>query len=94
MRKFVRSTHCKPGEFNFNKPKFLFTFDQPLELGSEEWVMGVTSLEVSNAVYKLTQINSPFYFEIDHETVERLWTTPKIFIILTAKTNNEPSSKD
>ena len=48
----VENTLSKPQEtlqFEMNKQKESFSFDIPLEL-HEQWMMGVTSLEVYNTV--------------------------------------------
>ena len=57
---FVENTHSKPQEtleFKMNKQKESFSFDVPLEL-PEQWMMGVTSLEVYNTVYNITEKNN------------------------------------
>ena len=46
-------------EFKMNKQKESFSFDIPLEL-PEQWMMGVTSLEVYNTVYNITERNNKF----------------------------------
>ena len=56
----VENTLSKPREtleFKMNKQKESFSFDIPLEL-PENWTMGVTSLEVYNTVYNLTEKNN------------------------------------
>ena len=56
----VENTLTKPQEtleFKMNKQKESFSFDIPLEL-PEQWIMGVTSLEVYNTVYKITEKNN------------------------------------
>ena len=58
----VENTHSKPQEtleFKMNKQKEAFSFDIPLEL-PEQWRMGVTSLEVYNTVYNITEKNNKF----------------------------------
>ena len=40
-----------------NKQKESFSFDFPLDL-PEQWMMGVTSLEVYNTVYNITEKNN------------------------------------
>ena len=49
-------------EFKMNKQKESCSFDIPLEL-PEKWMMGVTSLEVYNTVYSITEkiINLKFF---------------------------------
>ena len=56
----VENTLSKPQEtleFKMNKRKESFSFDIPLEL-PEQWMMGVTSLEVYNTVYNITEKNN------------------------------------
>ena len=56
----VENTHSKPQEtleFKMNKQKESFSFDIPLEL-PEQWMMGVTCLEVYNTVYNITEKNN------------------------------------
>ena len=56
----VENTLSKPQEnleFKMNKQKESFSFDVPLEL-PEQWMMGVTSLEVYNTVYNITEKNN------------------------------------
>ena len=58
----VENTLSKPQEileFKMNKQKESFSFDVPLEL-PEQWMMGVTSLEVYNTVYNITEKNNKF----------------------------------
>ena len=58
----VENTLSKPQEtldFNMTKQKESFSFDVPLEV-PEQWMMGVTSLEVYNTVCKITPINNKF----------------------------------
>ena len=56
----VENTLSKPQEtleFKMNKQKESFSFDVPLDL-PEQWMMGVTSLEVYNTVYNITEKNN------------------------------------
>ena len=56
----VENTLSKPQEtleFKMNKRKESFSFDIPLDL-PEQWMMGVTSLEVYNTVYNITEKNN------------------------------------
>ena len=56
----VENTHSKPQEileFKKTKQKESFSFDVPLNL-EEKWMMGVTSLEVYNTVYNITEKNN------------------------------------
>ena len=67
-QEIVENTHSKPQEileFKMNKQKESFSFDIPLEL-PEQWMMGVTSLEVNNTVYNITEKNNEIkLFETD-----------------------------
>ena len=59
-QEIVENTHSKPQEtleFKRNKQKESFSFDIPLDL-PEKWMMGVTSLEVYNTVYNITEKNN------------------------------------
>ena len=56
----VENTLSKPQEsleFEMNKQKESFSFDIPLDL-PEQWMMGVTNLEVYNTVYNITEKNN------------------------------------
>ena len=56
-QEIVEDTLSKPQEtleYKMNKQKESFSFDVPLEL-PEKWMMGVTSLEVYNTVYNITE---------------------------------------
>ena len=56
----VENTLSKPQEtleFKMNKQKESFSFDIPLEL-PEQWMMGVTNLEVYNTLYNITEKNN------------------------------------
>ena len=56
----VENTLSKPQEtlvFKMNKQKESFSFDVPLDL-PEQWMMGVTSLEVYITVYNITEKNN------------------------------------
>ena len=59
-QEIVENTHSKPQEtleFKMTKQKESFSFDVPLLL-PERWMMGVTSLEVYNTVYNITEKNN------------------------------------
>ena len=56
-QEIVENTHSKPQEtleFKMTKQKESFSFDVSLLL-PEKWMMGVTSLEVYNTVYNITE---------------------------------------
>ena len=58
----VENTLSKPQEtleIKMNKQKESFSFDIPLDL-PEQWMMGVTSLEVYNTIYNITEKNNKF----------------------------------
>ena len=59
-QEIVKNTHSKPQEtleFKMTKQKESFSIDVSLEL-PEKWMMGVTSLEVYNTVYIITDKNN------------------------------------
>ena len=61
-QEIVENTHSKPQatlEFELTKQKESFSFDVPLDL-PEQWMMGVTSLQVYNTVYNITEKNNKF----------------------------------
>ena len=63
-QEIVENTHSKPQEtleFKMNKQKESFSFDIPLDL-PEKWMMGVTSLEVYNTIYNITEKNNKIKF--------------------------------
>ena len=63
-QEIVENTHSIPQEtleFKMTKQKESFTFDIPLEL-PEQWMMGVTSLEVYNTVYNNTENKNKLSF--------------------------------
>ena len=68
-QEIVENTHSKPQEtleFKMNKQKESFSFDVPLEL-PEQWMMGVTSLDVYNSVYNITNKNNSFQIQLTDE---------------------------
>ena len=70
----VENTLSKPQEtleFRMNKQKEFFSFDVPLEL-PEQWMMGVTRLEVYNTVYNITPINNKFKILLRDEQLRSL----------------------
>ena len=58
-------------EFKMNKQKESFSFDIPLDL-PEQWMMGVTSLEVYNTVYNITEKNNKFKILLKDEPLKSL----------------------
>ena len=80
----VENTLSKPQEtleFKMNKQKESFSFDIPLDL-PEQWMMGVTSLEVINTIYNITEKNNKIkFFETEKMLKEYKFATeliPKI----------------
>ena len=77
-QEIVETTHSKPQEtleFKMNKQKESFSFDIPLDL-PEQWMMGVTSLEVYNTVYNITEKNNKIkLFETDKMLKEYKFAT-------------------
>ena len=70
----VETTLSKPQEtleFKMNKQKVSFPLDIPLEL-PEQWMMGVTSLEVYNTVYNITEKNIKFEIRLTLQDVKPL----------------------
>ena len=56
-QEIVENTHSKPQEtpdFKMTKQKESFLFDGPPQL-NEKWMMGITSLEVYNTIYNITE---------------------------------------
>ena len=73
-QEIVENTHSKPQEsleFKINKQKESFSFDVPLEL-PEQWMMGVTSLEVYNTVYNITEKNNKLQILLKDEQLKSL----------------------
>ena len=73
-QEIVENTHSKPQEtleFKMNKQKEPFSFDIPLEL-PEQWMMGVTSLEVYNTVYNITEKNNNFKILLRKDQIDVL----------------------
>ena len=70
----VENTLSKPQEtleFKMNKQKESFSFDVPLEV-PEQWMMGVTSLEVYNTVYNITEKNNKLKILLKDEQLKSL----------------------
>ena len=70
----VENTLSKPQEtleFKMNIQKESFSFDIPLEL-PEKWMMGVTSLEVYNTVYNITEKNNKLKILLKDEQLKSL----------------------
>ena len=71
-QEIVENTHSKPQEtleFKMNKQKESFSFDVPLIL-NEKWMMGVTSLEVYNTVYNITEKNKKLEILLTKQQLE------------------------
>ena len=70
----VENTLSKPQEtleFKMIKQKESFSFDIPLEL-PEKWMMGVTSLEVYNTVYHITEKNNKLEIHFTRQPLKSL----------------------
>ena len=73
-QEIVENKHSKPQEtleFKMNKQKESFSFDIPLDL-PEQWMMGVTSLEVYNTAYNITEKNNKFKILLKDEQLKSL----------------------
>ena len=73
-QEIVENTHSKPQEtleFKMNKQKESFSFDIPLDL-PEQWMMRVTSLEVYNTVYNITEKNNKLKILLEDEQLKSL----------------------
>ena len=71
---FVENTLSKPQEtldFKMNKQKESFSFDVPLEL-PEQWMMGLTSLEVYNTVCNITGKNNKLKILLNDQQLKSL----------------------
>ena len=70
----VENTLSKPQEtleFKMKKQKETFSFDIPLDL-PEQWMMGVTSLELYNTVYNITEKNNKLKILLKDEQLKSL----------------------
>ena len=70
-QEIVENTHSKPQEtleFKMTKQES-FSFDVSLLL-SEKWMMGVTSLEVYNTVYNITEKNNKLEIRLTKQQLE------------------------
>ena len=73
-QEIVENTHSKPQEtleFKMTKQKEAFSFDVPLIL-NEKWMMGVTSLEVYNTVYNITNSNNKLQIILNDRQLDAL----------------------
>ena len=73
-QEIVENTHSKPQEtleFKMTKQKESFSFDVPLQL-NENWMMGVTSLEVYNTVYNITNSNNKLETVLNDQQLKEL----------------------
>ena len=59
------------------KQKESFSFDVPLEL-PEQWMMGVTSLEVYNSIYNITPINKKLEILLKDEQLKSLYVDTRL----------------
>ena len=80
----VENTHSKPQEtleFKMTKQKESFSFDVPLIL-NEKWMMGVTSLEVYNTVYNITNINNELEIVLNDQQLKELNLDSELLILV------------
>ena len=73
-QEIVENTQSKPQEtleFEMTKQKKSFSFDVPLNL-EEKWMMGVTSLEVYNTVYNITEKNNKLQILLKYKQLDAL----------------------
>ena len=93
----LENTHSKPQEtleFKMKKQDESFSFDIPLEL-PEKWMMGVTSLEVYNTVYNITEKNNKFLIELDPELMSKISEIKlKPIFLFIEKQSQSPIPKD
>ena len=91
----VENTLSKPQEtleFKMNKQKESFSFDVSLEL-PEQLMMGVTSLEVYNSVYNITNKNNSFQIQLTDEQLNGIDTKLAMNIEYLHKTNQPDFNK-
>ena len=94
-QEIVENTHSKPQEtleFKMNKQKESFSFDVPLEL-PEQRMMGVTSLEVYNSVFNITNKNNSFQIQLTDEQLNGIDTNFAMNIEYLHKTNQADFNK-
>ena len=83
-QEIVEKTHSKPQEtleFKMTKQKESFSFDVPLEL-PEKWMMGVTSLEVYNTVYNITNSNNKLEIILNDQQLKELNLDSELLVFL------------
>ena len=83
-QEIVENTHSKPQEtleFKMTKQKESFSFDVPLEL-PEKWMMGVTSLEVYNTVYNITNSNNKLEIVLNDQQLKELSLDSEILVFV------------
>ena len=73
-QEIVENTHSEPQEtleFKMTKQNESFSSDVPLNL-EEKWMMGVTSLEVYNTLYNITEKNNKLQILLRYEQFDAL----------------------
>ena len=73
-QEIVENTQFKPQEtleFKMTKQKESFSFDGSFNL-EEKWMMGVTSLEVYNTVYNISEKNSKLQILLKYTQLDAL----------------------
>ena len=71
----VTNTHAKPhgtSEFEMNSSSKIFSFEVPLEL-KQDWMMGVTSLEVYNTVCSIALTNTKLEILLTDKQLIKTW---------------------
>ena len=63
------------------KQKESFSFDVPLEL-PEKWMMGVTSIEVYNTVYNITNSNNKLEIVLNDQQLKELNLDSEILVFI------------
>ena len=83
-QEMVENTPSKPQEtleFKMTKQKESFSFDVPLQL-NEKWMMGVTSLEVYNTVYNITNSNNKLEIVLNDQQLKELDLDSEILVFV------------
>ena len=58
----IQQTHTEPQEtleFKMIKPRETFHFTPPIQVKGD-WMIGLTSLEVHNSIFNITEVNNKF----------------------------------
>ena len=85
-QEIVENAHSKPQEtleFKMTKQKEPFSFDVPLNL-EEKWMIGVTSLEVYNTVYNITNSNNKLEIVLNDQQLKELNLDSELLVLVEA----------